>query len=290
MTPKLSKAEKERRELEAAGRAGRGRPTSPPSREDYRLPKYAHARLLDLIAWRPDLKALAEHMGEPASPRPHATRTDGSPIEAALAQAEAIRTIYRDLQAAATTAAIALNVNYYAGDGLTWLAMNWDAIAKTELAAPMNTLIKTCHATAARLVGYGPEYADQHCPHCTVRNQDKADAQPSPRLERHATQNGLPLLYTCPVCGYAAIIDPAGWWNHDTATNTLEATWRARLAEVDAWITPADAALILNMPYPTVRWWIYKGHLPKNHEGYVNLQAAAALKTKNSHTPGEATP
>ena len=247
------------------------------------LASQTKTRLLDLIAWRPDLQRLAAIAGEPASPRQTTTTATGetrSPIDAAVAQRAVITRIFNDLDALAAEAAHVLNVQTIKGDSLTWLALSWPRISKTPIGPAAVTLIKTLHATAARLEGYGPEYADHKCPHCVVRNEENV-----PRLERHATTQGLPLLYTCPVCGYAAIIDPAGWWNNDQSTNTLEATWRARLAEVDAWLTPRDTALILNIPYATIRSRIHRGEIERNTDGEVNLRQAAKLKVIHLPTP-----
>lgn len=281
MTAPLTPAQRDRarwQQLETA-QTRRAHPThtTTPKHADYKPAQYTQDRLSDLIAWRPDLQRLAAHAGEPHTPTPERHRApDESPIEAAIAQKNVINRIYNNLDALADEAARVLDVGTINGDRLTWLASAWTRIAKTTIAPDAATLIKTLHATAARLEGYGPEYADHKCPHCTMRGE-----QHTPRLERHATTQGLPLLYTCPTCGYAAIIDPAGWWNHDQATNTLEHTWRARLAEIDAWLTPKDTALILNTPYATIRSWIHRGQLERNQQGEINLRETARLKTES---------
>lgn len=282
MTAPLNPAQRERAmwqrlEHEQTRRNRNGKGTTQPQRKDYTPARYTHDRLLDLIAWRTDLQRLADHATDPSTPQPHATTTDTSPIEAIANQRTVITRIYTDLDALAEEAARTLGAWPIKGDPLTWLSITWNRIAKTTLAPPAASLIKTLHATAARLEGYGPEYADHKCPHCVIRQEKHI-----PRLERHATNHGLPLLYTCPTCGYAAIIDPAGWWNHNQPTNTLEHTWRARLAEVDAWLTPKDTALILDIPYSTIRTWIHRGTLERNTAGEINLKQTAQQKKSSA--------
>lgn len=145
-------------------------------------------------------------------------------------------------------------------------------IARQPYAGEYTTALSRIRTQLAHILGYAPDKADFHCPHCTIRNTDT----PSPRLERYPTNDGLPTLYTCPACSYAGIIDKPGEWNNWQGTNTLETTWRARLAETNTALPPRQAAQIFHIPYTTLRVWIHRGQL-KKHDGKIHLKDLAQI-------------
>lgn len=281
MTAPLPPGAKARLEQERAwGQRPNGRPKTEQKRADYTWPRWPEGRLQDLLAWRPDLLALAETYGEPASPQPHTGHNGTSPIEAATAQARAVRHVYAAVASLAWHIAAVLDQAPIKGDPLTWLAMNAEHIrrhAPTDVARELDVRTKALHRTAATLMGYTPDRSDHNCPHCVVRGE-----VPTPKLERHATGKGLPLLYTCPLCGYAAILDPPGYWNNNNETNTLKHTWHARLAEVDAHLTTREVSIILGIPESTIRGWIHQQLIERDDDGHLSLAACAQLKRGNS--------
>ena len=143
-------------------------------------------------------------------------------------------------------------------------------ISRQPYAAEYTTVLSRIRTQLARILGYAPDKADFHCPHCTIRNT----GTPSPRLERYPTNDGLPTLYTCPACSYAGIIDKPGEWNNWQGTNTLETTWRLRLAETDTALPPRQAAEVFHVPYSTVRTWIERHQLTKTN-GKIRLKDLA---------------
>ena len=244
----------------------------------------------NLARWQTGLNELAEHAGVPR----HSTgggrqvlAEDTSTVEAAVLTRFALDNMTRRLDdLAGEVAAVHDGEENTRGipSPATYLHGLAAWIARQAFARDILAEVESLHNTAAHLLGYMPDYADFHCPTCRL---SYGPDTPTPRLRRHPTDEGLPDLYTCPVCGYAAVITPAGPWNGETPINTLRTTWSLRITDAlkasDEWVTAAEAARRCGTSASTVRTWKQRGRLTVNEDGKVRLGDVATL-TQTSHT------
>ena len=236
----------------------------------------------DLYRWWPLLDEQAAHAGEPHAPT-GGGGGDGSPVEAALETRETIRALQARLASLAAEAHAA-----HSGEetptpdihpALIILALAaW--IERQAFAVPFTAELATVWTRAGRLAGYTPDRAEQACPSCRARGDMDA-----PRLERTPTREGLPDLYTCPRCGYAAVIEKAGPWNAGEPTNTVRVTWRVRVQEAleasTDWVRPAEAARLAGIPAATVRTWKHRGEIETDLDGNVQVGEVARRAHNN---------
>lgn len=227
----------------------------------------------DLYMWWPLLAEIAAGAGQPHAPAGGAHTPDGSPIEQAIACRDEIRQLHRRLAAVAAEAHAA-----HSGeetpmpDAHPALVLHGLAawIDRQPFARDIGREIDAIHSGVSRLVGYTADKADAACPSCRARGETDA-----PRLERAPTREGLPDLYACPRCGYAAVIEPAGPWNDEQGMNTLALTWQARVQEAleasTDWVEPRVAARMTGVRTGTIRVWKHRGQVAQDAEGRVML-------------------
>lgn len=239
----------------------------------------------DLAAWQPRLDELAASAGAPKHSSggvgSYPLAEDTSTVEAAVLTRFALQNMAERLDVlAAEVAAVhdgEENTRPIFRPALYVYGLSaW--IARQPFGEAISHELQSLHATAARLLGYTADFADYHCPTCRLTHGDEA---PTPRLRRLPTDDGLPDLYTCPVCGYAAVITPAGPWNGDQPINTLRTTWGMRITDAlkdsDEWVTASQAARRVGVSASTVRTWKQRGKLTVNESGHIRLGDVAML-------------
>lgn len=230
----------------------------------------------DLYAWLPILTDIANHAGEPHSTKGTGGTSDGTVTERALDKRDHIRGLLDRLDELA--AEIVTTRGEPVANAPASLIIHGLApwIALQPFARDVFKELAEIHGRASTIVGYSPDKADYHCPHCRINQRLSV-----PRLERTPTDEGLPDLYTCPDCGYVAIIEQAGEWNNYVPVNTLEATWRLRIVEAleasPERVKPATAAHMVGVKTATVRNWKRLKKLATDDDGLVAVADVAKL-------------
>lgn len=236
----------------------------------------------DVFKMWPILEILKNDAGQPRHPTGGKGPTAASQVENALSTRQSIDRLEERLSALAAEAHIAHSgeeahvPTVHPALVLHGLA-SW--IMRQPFSHDMERELEKIHQTVAHIAGYAKDMSDAACPCCRIDL-----GQAAPHMLRSPAHTGLPDLYTCPLCGYAGIIERSGPWNNNNPVNTLQVTMRLRVQEAleasTEWVKPASAAKLVGIKTSTVRTWKQRNKLTVDDNGRVILGEVAKLANK----------